>query len=111
MQAAAGTKQTPDRHSMPVAPCLTLGSDEQSCPQDPQFVGSLSKLTQLPLQTSGVGIWQESVHRGPADVLEQNGVGAAHLVSHAPQVIGSTRFVSQPSSGREEQCAKPAAQA
>jgi hypothetical protein len=88
---------------MPVASGLTLGSDEQSCPHEPQFAGSVSKLTQLPAQTSGVGILQESVHCIPVEVLEQSGVGGEHSMVHPPQLIGPVRLVSQPSSGCEEQ--------
>src|SRR5262249_52352402 len=43
--------------------------------------------------------------------LEQSGVGAEHAILHPPHVIASVRLVSQPSSGREEQCAKPMAHA
>jgi hypothetical protein len=42
---------------------------------------------------------------------EQSAAGAAQVLPQAPQLSGVLRLVSQPSSARVEQCAKPAAQA
>jgi hypothetical protein len=41
----------------------------------------------------------------------QRGIVPVHVTPHAPQLVASPRLASQPSSGREEQCPKPAAQA
>jgi hypothetical protein len=41
----------------------------------------------------------------------QRGIVPAHFTLQAPQLIASERLASHPSSGREEQCPKPAAQA
>ena len=80
----------------------------QSCPQVPQFLASDCRLTQLAAQRSAVGGEQLSLHLEPLAVFEQSGVVPAQAVPHAPQFRASDKSVSQPSSGLDEQCAKPA---
>jgi hypothetical protein len=70
---------------------------------------SVFRLTQLVPQTSAVVPVQLVLHTGEPVVEEQTGVGAAQVLVHEPHVFESARLASQPSSGRAEQWAKPAA--
>jgi len=92
---------------MPVAPAFTFGSAVQSWPHAPQFVGSVAKLTHFVPHRLGAGATQldEQVYVEPD--AEQSAVGAAQALPHDPQLSGVLMLVSQPSSARVEQCAKP----
>jgi len=109
--ALAGTKQAPERHSIPVAPARTLGSVAQLCPQVPQLERSDWVSTHCDPQRSGAGAAQLEEQAGAPVVVEQSAVGATHCLPHCPQVAGRVRSVSQPSSARVEQWAKLAAHA
>ena len=69
---------------MPAAPGRTFGSDAHSFPQAPQFLGSASRLTQLPAHAFGVGDWHEAVHWDPADIFMQKGIVAGQLTPQPP---------------------------
>jgi hypothetical protein len=94
-----------------VAPSLTFGRPEQSCPHVPQFLASVLRLTHNVPHMSAVAPVQLAVHFGEPDVEEQTGVAAGQTVVQFPQVFESVRFDSHPSSGRAEQWANPAAHA
>jgi len=104
-QALAGTKQAPLRHSMPEAFGLRLGRAVQSWPQVPQFRGSVVTFTQEDTQRSGAGAAQLAAHFGAPLALLHKAIAPLHLTPQVPQVAGSVRLASQPSSGRAEQCA------
>jgi hypothetical protein len=95
------------RHSIPDAPFFTFASDVQSCPQAPQLSGSDWKSTHFVPHGLGAGATQLDAQLGVVEVVEQSAVGALHTRPHCPQLSGRVRSVSQPSSGRDEQCAYP----
>ncbi|HEX3697212.1 MAG TPA: hypothetical protein VH374_17685 [Polyangia bacterium] len=103
-------KHAPDLHSIPEAPGLTFTKAAQSWPHVPQFLPSVMRSTQVAPQRSVAGAMQLALHPGSATAIEQSGVGPSHFVPQPPQFCESKIFVSQPSSGRDEQCANPAAQ-
>jgi hypothetical protein len=102
-QAEAGTLQTPDWQVIPVAPGATLCNAVQSCPQMPQFSGSDIKFAHVVLHVFGIDIGHVARHCVPLDPAPHFGAAAPHLVVQLPQVLASTREVSQPSSARDEQ--------
>ena len=77
----------------------------------PQFFASVWLLTHLVPQTLGVVPLQ--LGRQLAGVLcnEHSGVVPLHTSEQLPHVAGVLRSASQPSSGRDEQCACPDAHA
>jgi hypothetical protein len=81
-QALGGTKQAPERHSMPVAPPLTFGRLAQLCPHSPQFEGSLWMSTHLVPQRFGVGVVQLEAQEGGLVVRVHSAVGATHVLPH-----------------------------
>ena len=99
------------RHSIPDAPAFTFASEVQSCPHEPQLSASDWKSTHLVPQTLGAGAMQLDAQLGWLDVVEQSAVGALQTLPHCPQFWGWDRSVSQPTSGRDEQWAKPLRQA
>jgi hypothetical protein len=96
---------------MPEAPAFTPGRPLQSWPQAPQFRASDVRSTHIAPQASGAVLPQLAMHAGAPPVAPQSGAGAVQAWPQPPQVCASARLASQPSSGRAEQCAKPAAQA
>jgi hypothetical protein len=96
---------------MPLAPGRTSGKAVQSWPHTPQFVGSDLTSTHFEPQRSGAGAAQLDVHAGAPAVEVQSPVGAVHFLPHCPQLSDKVVSVSQPSSPRVEQWAKPEAQA
>jgi hypothetical protein len=87
----------------PVAPGATLGNMVQSCPQVPQFRGSVLRSTHDETQRSGAGATQLDAHFGPEELCMQSEVAPVHFVPQAPQLLESVRLASQPSSARDEQ--------
>jgi hypothetical protein len=69
--------------------------------QPPQFLGSVSRLTQVFSHWVGRVPEQETVQ----PVLEQSGVEDGQAVEQPPQCSGLLMSVSQPSSGLVLQCA------
>ena len=57
---------------------MTLASPVQSCPQTPQFSGSVLRSTHLAPQMSGAGATQLALQVGVVAVVEQSAVGAVH---------------------------------
>jgi len=90
---------------------LTLGNAVQSWLQAPQLVGSDFRSTHLVVHKSGEGDAQLDEQVKVVPFIEQSAVGATQVFPHAPQLDCVLRSVSQPSSGRVEQCPKPEAQA
>jgi hypothetical protein len=108
----AGTLQTPDWQVTPGSPGLTFSNPVQSCPQLPQFFGSDFRLTQVVLHVSALGAEQPKVQpKAPVAPAEQTGAAVLHDLPQPPQLRASWILVSQPSSAREEQWAKPDAHA
>lgn len=69
--------------------------------------GSDWKSTHLVPHRLGAGATQLDAQFGVLDVVEHSAVGALQTLPHCPQLCGWVRSVSQPSSGRDEQCAYP----
>ncbi len=109
--AEAGTLHTPALQVIPVAPDATFGSAVQSCPQAPQLSGLVAKSTQLLPQAFGVDVGQVETHCGPLAPAAHFGAAVVHFCVQLPQLCASSSEVSQPSSARDEQCAKLARQA
>jgi hypothetical protein len=86
-----------------VAPGLTLGNDEQSWPQLPQFLGSDLRSTHVVPQTSAMLPVQVETHFSMPDAAEQTGAAPEQVTPQAPQLGDAARLASQPSSGRGEQ--------
>ena len=86
---------------------MTLGNEEQSCPQVPQFLASAFRSTHNVPQTSGAVPAQLELHLGPDAPFAQIDVAPEHAVPQPPQLCASSKFASQPSSGRAEQCTNP----
>ncbi len=101
-QAVAGTEQTP-AWQLTVAPGLTLGSDEQSWPQLPQFLASDLRSTHMLPHTSAVDPVQVETHFPVPDAVEQTGEVPEQVTPQVPQFGELARLASQPSSGRGEQ--------
>lgn len=92
-------------------PDLTLGSALQSNPHAPQFLGSRWVSTHCDPQRFGVGDRQLGTQvKGVVDV-EQTEAVAGHALLQLPHVRAFVRLASQPSSGCDEQWAKPETQA
>ncbi len=77
---------------------------------EPQWVGSVARLTQLLPQRSGVGLEQpvEQVYEPPTEL--QRGADAGQLCPQAPQLVARLKSVSQPLVGSPSQSAKPGSQ-
>jgi hypothetical protein len=112
VQAAGGMKQAPARHSIPAAPGLTFVKVLQSCPHWPQFFGSPLRSAQDDApQRSGAVVGQVAAQESPVAEGMQTPVAPVHFTAHAPQLLALVKSVSQPSSGRAEQCPVPRSQA
>ncbi|HVY37319.1 MAG TPA: hypothetical protein VHM31_05270 [Polyangia bacterium] len=103
-QADCGTTQPPEPSHVTAAPGFRCGRAVQSCPQVPQFVGSVLVSTHFDPQRFGVGDTQLDAQVGAPVVVEHRPSGAVQLFVQLPHVAGRVKSVSQPSSGFDEQC-------
>lgn len=112
-QADGCTTQAPETHWTAVEPAFTLGSSVQSNaePHPPQFWGSRCVSTHLEPQRFDVGATQLGTQVNGVVEVEHTEAVAGHALVQLPQVRASVRFASQPSSGCDEQWAKPETQA
>jgi len=77
----------------------------QVVPQAPQWLGSVARLAQLPLQLVNGG-WHAAAVQAPA----LHTCPAAHFTLHAPHVAGLVRSASHPSDTMPLQSAQPGQQ-
>jgi hypothetical protein len=77
----------------------------------PQLVGSDVRSTHFVAHRFGDGATQLDEQAKAVPDIEQSAVGATQVFPQEPQFACVLRSVSQPSSGRVEQCPKPAEQA
>ncbi|MEI8255635.1 MAG: hypothetical protein WCJ30_08190 [Deltaproteobacteria bacterium] len=84
-----------------------LAGGTHALAQDPQWLGSVWRFTQLDPQRMALPEQPLEQTRPPATLL-QTGMPALHVTPHAPQLVGSDRSASHPFDAWPSQSANPA---